>query len=203
MRIGIDFDNTIICYDGLFQAVAREKNLIPAEVAADKGSVRDYLRKIGKEDHWTKLQGLVYGKYLHMAAPYPGIIDFLRFCREKGIPVYIVSHKTRHPYSGARYDLHESAYNWLKSRGFINVFDPMIPEKNIYFELTKRAKLERIEILDCTHFVDDLPEFLAETNFPEGVSRILFDPDDRHANEIGFDRTASWYDVAQLLAGKA
>jgi len=29
--IGVDFDNTIVCYDALFHRVARERGLAPAE----------------------------------------------------------------------------------------------------------------------------------------------------------------------------
>jgi len=29
MRIGVDFDNTVICYDKVFHAAAVEKGLIP------------------------------------------------------------------------------------------------------------------------------------------------------------------------------
>jgi hypothetical protein len=29
MRIGLDFDNTIACYDGVFHAAALERGLIP------------------------------------------------------------------------------------------------------------------------------------------------------------------------------
>ena len=31
MRIGVDLDNTIVCYDGLFQRVAVREGLVPAD----------------------------------------------------------------------------------------------------------------------------------------------------------------------------
>ena len=49
-RIGIDFDNTIVCYDDVFHEVAREQGLIPNDLPANKGAVRDHLRAIGRED---------------------------------------------------------------------------------------------------------------------------------------------------------
>ena len=61
MRIGIDFDNTIACYDGVFHAAAVARGLIPAEIPTDKTSVRNHLRAIGREPDWTELQGYVYG----------------------------------------------------------------------------------------------------------------------------------------------
>ena len=56
MRIGVDFDNTIACYDGVFHAAALERGLIPASVATDKTSVRDYLRALGRDAAFTELQ---------------------------------------------------------------------------------------------------------------------------------------------------
>ena len=44
MRLGLDFDNTIVSYDALFHKVALEGSLIPADVAPTKLNVRDYLR---------------------------------------------------------------------------------------------------------------------------------------------------------------
>ena len=41
--IGIDFDNTIVCYHKLFHRLAVERSLIPVSVAVSKCAVRDYL----------------------------------------------------------------------------------------------------------------------------------------------------------------
>ncbi|HEX5219698.1 MAG TPA: haloacid dehalogenase-like hydrolase, partial [Verrucomicrobiae bacterium] len=160
MHIGVDFDNTIVCYDALFHKVARERNLIPAEVPVNKSEVRNYLRRIGNEDAWTEMQGYVYGPRIVEAAPYPGVIEFFQACRAAGIRVSIISHKTKHPFIGEQHDLHAAAKNWLEQHGF---FDPArigLPRENAFFELTKQAKLDRIGRCGCTHFIDDLPEFL-------------------------------------------
>ena len=81
MRIGIDFDNTIICYDTVFYTIALEKGLITKDISQNKDSVRDHLRASGKEDIWTELQGLVYGARIHEALPFPGVINFFSVCR--------------------------------------------------------------------------------------------------------------------------
>src|SRR3981189_2049974 len=39
MRIGIDFDNTIACYDGVFHAAALERGLIPSDLGRRKKTV--------------------------------------------------------------------------------------------------------------------------------------------------------------------
>ena len=199
MLIGVDFDNTIVCYDSLFHRVAVEEGLIGPEVPASKEKVRDYLRQCGKEEVWTQMQGLVYGARMQEAAPFPGVLEFFARCVQHGVPVCIVSHKTRYPYLGPAYDLHEAARGWLESQGF---FDPdhigLSPDR-VYFELTKQEKLKRIAKNGCSEFIDDLPEFLGEANFPEGVDRILFDPQNHHLSGHPFRRASSWAEIEQLI----
>ena len=66
MRIGVDFDNTIANYDGVFHKAALERGLIPASLGSGKTDVRDYLNGSGRKDEFTELQGYVYG-YCHAA----------------------------------------------------------------------------------------------------------------------------------------
>lgn len=189
MLIGVDFDNTIVCYDEVFHRQAVKKGLIPAGLPVAKNAVRDYLRKAGKEDLWTELQGFVYGACMAEATPFPDVLEFLS--RHKS-EVYIISHKTRYPFLGEKYDLHLSARDWLKNKG--------LDGDHVFLELTKEAKLKRIGEVGCTHFVDDLPEFLEEPAFPAGVERILFDPNNHHAEERQFRRATSWKQIEQFLA---
>jgi hypothetical protein len=60
------------------------------------------------------------------------------------------------------------------------------------FEETKQNKLSRISELGCTHSIDDLPEFLTETSFPQDVDRIFFDPENIKTDDPNFPRTGSW-----------
>ena len=199
MRLGVDFDNTLVCYDQVFHAAARELDLIPPDLPVSKDSVRDYLRRAGREDDWTELQGFVYGPRMADAWPFTGALEFLKRCTMAGVPVWIVSHKTLHPYRGPQYDLHEAARGWLAAHGVHDPAGIALPEEQVYFELTKQEKLARIAALGCTHFIDDLPEFLAEPAFPDGVVRLLFDPNDHHPAETRFVRFGSWDDAWQVL----
>jgi len=197
--IGIDFDNTIVCYDALFHRVARERGLIPADLPVNKSDVRNHLRRAGQEDIWTEMQGYVYGARMAEAEPYPGALDFFRNCRAAGIPVCIISHKTRHPFLGERHDLHLAARQWLEQQGF---FDPKkigLDRGRVYLELTKQAKIERIVQCGCTQFIDDLPELLAEPSFPN-IERILFDPNNLYTAETKFYRALNWTEIWQKLA---
>jgi hypothetical protein len=200
MHLGVDFDNTIVCYDALFHKVAREKNLIPAEVPVNKSDVRNYLRRVENEAAWTEMQGYVYGARMREAAPYPGVLEFFQACHSADLPLSIISHKTRHPFLGEKYDLHAAATAWLEQQGFFDAAQIGLPRANIFFELTKLAKLERIGQCGCTHFIDDLPEFLSEPAFPVAVERILFDPNDLYAGDKRFRRVHDWAAARRVFA---
>jgi hypothetical protein len=200
MRIGIDFDNTIVSYDELFHRVAIERDLVPADTAPRKLAVRDYLRRIGREDDWTEMQGYVYGARMNEALAYPGLLDFLRAAAAHGHACVIVSHKTRNPFLGEPYDLHAAARDWI--RGHLGVGDAaLVAPNNVFFELTKDEKLARVEALRCDVFIDDLPEILQADGFPKATRRILFDPDGHHRREPLPDVmvAGSWHEIAGAL----
>jgi len=199
MLIGVDFDNTIVCYDQLFYRVALERGLIPASLVVSKVHVRDYLRACDKENAWNEMQGIVYGARIHEAPAFPGVIEFFEACSGAGIAACIISHKTRHPYAGTKYDLHRAAYEWLERKGFLGSSPTGLQQVRVSLELTKSGKLERIGKAGCTHFIDDLPEFLLERDFPEGVERILFDPNDAYPEEKWLRRARSWGDIQQMV----
>lgn len=165
--VGVDLDNTIVSYDELFYAIAVERGLVPETCRATKEAVRDQLRAKGREEEWTQLQGYVYGPAMPQAEPFPGAVGFLERCAAASISTAIISHRTRWPYSGPRHDLHASARNWLESHGI---------QTRVHLELSREAKMARIATAGCTHFIDDLPDFLVDPAFPPGVTRLLFDP---------------------------
>jgi hypothetical protein len=172
--IGIDFDNTLVSYDALFHRVALEQGLIPADFPVSKTAVRDHLRREGREPAWTEMQGVVYGTRIAEAAPFPGAIEFIRHCLARGWTVHVVSHKTKTPYLGEPVDLHAAARRWLETVGIVGTRGDL-PAENVWLELTKAEKQQRIAKLNCDAFIDDLPEFLLEPAFPP-ITRLLFDP---------------------------
>jgi hypothetical protein len=74
--------------------------------------------------------------------------------------------------------LHAAARRWLAEQGFFDRGGALTPER-VYFEPSYEEKIARVERLGCTHFVDDLEEFLAEDALPRGLVRILFEPHPR------------------------
>jgi hypothetical protein len=199
--IGVDFDNTIVCYDEVFTRVAVEQGLVPSDAATSKTAIRDHLRSLGQEDRWTELQGTIYGPRMIDARPFPGVIEFFAACRAAGLPVAIVSHRTRVPYLGEKHDLHTAARDWLARQGFHEPAGIGLPVERVFFEETKEAKLARIAELGCTHFIDDLPELLAHPLFPAHVRRILFDPHGQHGTAAGIDVATSWPLLLERLVG--
>lgn len=202
VRIGIDFDNTVACYDGVFHRVALDKGLIPATLPTHKDSVRDFMRSIGREDDWTELQGHVYGLRMDLAQPYPGVRQFLVTAETRGIEVVLISHKTRHPYRGERYDLHAAARIFLADKGLAGDGAGRLPWDRVVFEETLAGKLARIRSEGCGAFIDDLPEFLSHRDFPPAVSRILFDPHGHYATEGRFLRLTNWAAISRALIGQ-
>jgi len=199
MVIGIDFDNTIVSYDELFHKSAVDRQLIPAELEPSKRIIRNFLRKCGKEEEWIELQGYAYGEGLREALPFPGVVGFFTRCRSLGLKLYIISHRTRFPFKGPDYDLHQAAHQWLKMHGFYSEGEIGLSTSQVYFELTKEEKLARIPKVGCTYFIDDLLEFLEEPEFPAGVQRVLFDPYDDHPDDSRFLRVISWAKMEELV----
>jgi hypothetical protein len=203
MRIGIDFDNTIACYDGVFHAAALRRGLIPADLPRDKNSVRDHLNGSGRKDEFTELQGHVYGARMDLVSPYPGIADFIAAARRAGHELFVVSHKTRHPILGPPHDLHAAARGFLEAHKVVGAGSCGISKGNDFFELTKEEKVARAASLELEVFIDDLPEILAMSGWPRTMRAILFDPDGRFPDGAWrgrfFERYADWSAIGRAL----
>lgn len=199
MTIGLDFDNTIVSYDRLFHRVALDLGLIPESVPVHKNAVRDYLRSIGQEPVWTEMQGIVYGARMREADPFPSALETIDSWKRNGHRVVIISHKTRYPFLGEKYDLHAAARGWLEMNGFCDPNRIGLDPNDIFFELTKEAKLARVAQLECSYFVDDLPEILTHPAFPPGVNGILFDPGNALAGAGCSPRALSWRHLTELV----
>ena len=185
IKIGLDFDNTLVTYDSLFRRAAIEKNLIPNNFPANKKLIRQYLRGEDKEELFTILQGEVYGLRISEAAQSEGMFLALKNLKKEGISFYIISHKTKNPYSGPKYNLHNAAMKWLEKR------------ENVFFEITKEKKIERIKSIGCTHFIDDLPEILDMIN--PNVQRIFYNPLENKNSNKQFVVMRNWAELNKLL----
>ena len=197
MLLGLDFDNTLICYDTLFHRVAFERGLISSDIPAQKNCVRDYLRQCNQEDEWTHMQGEVYGARINEAEAFTGMFPTLQMLTQTGISMRIVSHKTLTPYLGPAYDLHQAARNWLTIQGFFAPSGLNWKNDQVFFELTKIEKVKRIVDLGCSHYIDDLPEILEM--LPDSIERILFSQTSEISVPEGWHLLQNWTDLPELL----
>ncbi len=193
MKVGIDFDNTIVSYDSLFYKVALELGVIPEEIDRTKISVRDFLRKNNKNDIWTSIQGMVYGEKMIEAEVYEGFIEFIKFLKSEKFDFCIISHKTKYPFIGKKTNLHNAALNWIQK--FLNIDNQiLIKDELIYFEDTKELKVDRIISEKCDVFIDDLPEIFEIPSFPDFVNKYLFDPNETYVGNQ-FLSFSSWLEI--------
>jgi hypothetical protein len=201
MRIGIDLDNTIIDYTEAFLFGARELKLIPEKWKGQKIELKSVIKSHSEgELKWQKLQGKVYGQWIHHAKLYSGVFRFLWRCHQRGWETIVVSHKTEHGhFDSDKISLRDSARDFLLScqvcesdgEGLLN---------EIKFESTREQKIQTINDYQCDVFIDDLPEILENREFPLETQRILFDPENQHKTNT-LERANSWDDVANVLLG--
>jgi len=202
LHVGLDFDNTLACYDDLFHRLARERGLLPDGVPRSKRAVREALCARGLEDAWTELQGVAYAERLLEAPPSAGVSEFLAALRRAGARVCVISHKTRFPARGPRRDLHAAARRWLAHAELLEPERTGLSLERVFFEPSAAAKRVRIAERGCTHFVDDLPEFLLAPDFPAGVARIHFSPGSSPPRP-GLPTARSFAEIAGLVLGGA
>jgi hypothetical protein len=196
LRVGVDLDNTLVCYDPVFQRLARERGVARAERASTKEALRQDLRQRGMDTVWTAMQGEAYGVCMKSARPFPGACGFLYACADGGAEVFIVSHRTRFPVAGPLCDLHEAARHWLSENA---VFEILGGAESVFLETTRQAKLRRVAALTLDFFVDDLLEVLLDPDFPAHTAGVHFDPHGAAPAGSPFLSVRSWDEVQQLV----
>ena len=205
MRLGIDFDNTIVRYDDVFAAAARLRGWIPENFNGTKKQIRDAVRLLDDgETKWQMLQGEVYGKRMAEALPFPGVIDFLRQAQNRNIELFIVSHKTRYSaFDPLKADLRKAALHWLDIN---RLFDPTIyglSRDRVFFEDTREDKIARIAELGCSVFIDDLEEVFEHPDFPVGIQRILFASENNASPSGSVRALGTWSEIQRLILSEA
>ncbi len=202
-RIGLDFDNTIAGYDRVFLNAAKAAYLLPADFSGNKKDVRNAVRLNPDGDfEWQRLQGHVYGKLMSQATLIDGVEDFLLRCRNRSIPISIISHKTEFGhFDPDRVSLHDVARRWLKVCGFFDRERYALVAEDIYFEATRAEKIARISDTGCSHFVDDLEDVFLDPNFPGDVEAVLYTgaKDDVSTGPCTVCR--DWREVADAVLG--
>ena len=198
-KIGLDLDNTIIDYSEVFPFVAKKLNLVDQSWLGSKSNLRKILLKRKNGAFlWEKVQGLVYGEYLERAQLYPGLLRLLWLCKQRGIKVEIVSHKTKFGHHDAnKVPLREKAKAFLISKKIYgNKQEHLISE--VIFCDTRIDKLNEIIERQFDIFVDDLVEVLNHHLFPEKTKAVLFNPDGR-IKKSKMLTVESWFRLERIL----
>ena len=199
VTVGIDFDNTIINYDNLIHKIAVENKLISDSIPPSKKKIRDYLRTVKNgEIEWQKIQAVIYGARIMEAEAMEGVLEFIAACLNKGIKVYIISHKTTYSnlYKTGT-NLRGAALTWMEHYLFFDKFS----DENVFFESTMEEKIKRISELKCDYFIDDMEELFMHGIFPSSVKKVLFSTEgsiynDRVADVKVFSR---WKDIHNYI----
>lgn len=195
-HIGIDFDNTIIQYDEAFYKLAVKKFLIPETLAQTKRAVRTYLNESGQDQQFTELQAEVYGSEIVNAKPTNGAIKALKYLHTKKVTMSIVSHKTKYPIRGPKYNLHQAANQWIESKRidkFLTGYDSLLPIK--YCE-TKEEKIKYISDGPFDVYIDDLSEILE--GIAPRITKIHYATAQSKAKNIDITMD-SWQDIANYI----
>ena len=198
-KIGIDLDNTIICYDSAFK-IASKKFISKDEFCyLSKDDFRNQIRlKKDGEKEWQKIQGYVYGKGIADAEIFPGFYRFLCRCYQKKIKVEIVSHKTKYGhFDKNKTPLRNAASNFLESNNIINSGLQLID--NVIYTDNQFDKINYIKNNDFDLFIDDLIEVI--DLLPNSKKNILFSPNGQ-SNSTCFKVATSWEDIENLLFGQ-
>lgn len=200
MRVGIDFDNTLVCYDDVFLKAALENKMLPASFAGNKTEVRDSIRRAAGDWAWTELQAEVYGRRMAEARMIEGAADFVAACRKSGAPIHIVSHKTKHAAADPNgTDLRAVALEWMEANGFFDKQGLGLTRADVFFESTREDKCRRIAALNCTHFIDDLEEVFNEPIFPKHVQSFLLHRGEGAMPRGSFTAFASWSAITEAV----
>ena len=203
LNIGIDFDNTIADYDLVFEEVAIDMGFLENKNILSKVEVKNKIISQNEGDiNWQRLQGQIYGKYMHKAKVFPGFIEFLLLAKIKGHPISIVSHKSElGHFDENKISLRTEALKWIINNKLVDSELYKLKEKDIYFETTRKEKIQRIINLGCNLFIDDLEEVFNEKVFPMEVDKYLFDPLNKKKNTENFTTINSWRSITKLILG--
>ena len=194
MLIGLDFDNTIVCYYEAIARLADELFYLPPDVPRTKLALRDFLRQANREPECTAFQGALYGPGMTYAKPFEQALETMQALKDMGHSLCIVSHRSLRPYAGPAYDLHAAARAWVEQRLASN---GLIENEMAHFHETHGQKIAAIRDLGCNAFLDDLPEVLEDNHFPSSCWAILFDPHRSHA-KVNSQRVEHWGEILNL-----
>jgi hypothetical protein len=201
MRIGIDLDNTIICYDKAFLKEARKRNIVGQGWDGGKKKLQKFLEDADPSGvTWQGLQGSIYGKSIWNAEIFQGVRRFLWRCKSRGIEVHVVSHKTRFGhFDPDKTPLRDVALKFLNANKLYSDKSPSLLD-SVTCASTLEEKVEHIRQESFDWFIDDLAKVFHNPRFPSSIKTILFSPNDimHHDKALTCE---SWGEIESEILG--
>ena len=87
----------------------------------------------------------------------------------------------------------------MKQNRFLEADGLGVSPADVYFEVTRRDKVERLKNLGCTHFIDDLEEVFLDASFPTNVEKILYDPYEQNSLLPGVKVAKTWKEISEYF----
>lgn len=189
MIIGFDLDNTIFDYSDAIALAAKEMFGVSFDDNVMRESAKSYIKKSFGESEWTRLQGLLYTRYVVNAKIDMCALNLIKEITESGHHyVEIVSHKTLYPIVGPKVDMRSVAtQHFYESINKLSEKPLHIPIK---FTETLDEKIKYINSYPFDIFVDDLLEVINQLRIKY---RIWFRPSTINTQE--FFLANNWSDV--------
>jgi hypothetical protein len=191
MRIGFDFDNTIVNYDFVFTEIAKELQLDCLH--SPKNSIKNYYEiQLGQPNSWKKVQFKVYCELISKIPASDNFIILLYWLIDNKHDIFIISHKTKYiKINNKNLNLREPAKKWIDK----NI--PIFNKERIFFESSAVAKVRKIKSLNLDFYVDDLLTILNHRQFPIITKKILFNSPLLELNDIYVAST--WDEVKSFI----
>lgn len=183
LKIAIDLDNTLINYESVFPLAASEENL-PSSISS-KEDIKRYLSS-SSDSHsvWLRIQGKVYGEFIHRITPDKSLLDALQTLYRNN-ELILVSHKTQVSFC-QRYNLIQEAGNWLNRHRIHSFFH------GIQYFPSKEEKMDWINNQSFDVVIDDLQDILEQLQTP---IKIHFSQN----TEGSFIALNQWSNIVSLL----
>ena len=90
----------------------------------------------------------------------------------------------------------------MEGKGFFDEKQFSLARDKVFFESTREKKIERIKLLGCTHFIDDLAEVFLHKHFPDQVKKVLYQIG--KSDEVypcDWKVCSTWSDVSSAIFG--
>ena len=175
MVIGIDFDNTVVCYQKAYEKIASNLGIQATKGRSTRQLIKDHCFSKEKGNlKWTLTQGRLYGVHIQEAELFEGVLETIEHILKQGCEVRIISHKSIYSSVGEIYDFWDGAENFIE-REILSKLDNALRNRfSFIFCQTLDEKVMEIGKSNCGVFIDDLPEVLNHSSFPSSTQGVHF-----------------------------